>query len=65
MKVYKGVNLIAMDYDSNKNRIFEKEVAKAVEKNQNENYQVEIQYSTSATNGTLVFTALILSYVEI
>lgn len=64
MKIYKSVYHVAVDHRSNIEDKFKIAVAEAIRKNQEEGYQSEIQYSTCADSGTVVYSALILSYLE-
>lgn len=64
MKIYKVVNHVAFDHVNNNNTELQKAVANIIEKHQNNGYQSEIQYSTCATNNTVVYSALILAYTE-
>ena len=64
MKNYKSMIHIAIDHRSNIDNDFQKSVAKAIEQNQNNGLQSKVQYSTCATNDTVVYSALILAYTE-
>lgn len=64
MKNYKSMIHIAIDHRSNIDNNFQKSVAKAIEENQNNGYQSEVQYSTCASNGSVVYSALVLAYTE-
>lgn len=64
MKVYKVVDHIAFDHISDGNMELSKTVADVIERNQAKGYQLEVQYSTCATNNTVVYSALILAYTE-
>lgn len=64
MKVYKRVNHVAFDHVNDKNTEFQKAIANIIEEHQSNGYQSEVQYSTCATNNTVVYSALILAYTE-
>lgn len=64
MKVYQNVNHIARGYESNKDGAFNRLIAQTIEDNQKKGWVSEVQYSTCASKGTLVFSALILAYTE-
>lgn len=64
MKNYKSMIHIAIDHRSNIDNDFQKSVAKAIEENQNNGYQSEVQYSICASNGSVVYSALVLAYTE-
>lgn len=64
MRVYQNVNHITRDYKSNKNGAFNRLIAQTIEDNQKNGWFSEVQYSTCATEGVLVFSALILAYTE-
>lgn len=64
MKVYKRVNHVAFDHVNNKDTELQKAIANIIEENQSNGYQSEVQYSTCATNNTVIYSALILSYTE-
>ena len=64
MKVYKTVNYVGFDNRSNIDSKLQKSIADVIEQNQNNGLQSEVQYSTCATNNTVVFSALILGYTE-
>lgn len=64
MKVYKVVDHTAFDHISNGGMELSKTVADVIEQNQAKGYQSEVQYSTCATNNTIVYSALILGYTE-
>lgn len=64
MRKYKVVNHVAFDHNSNKDLELQNSIAKIIENNQDNGYQSEIQYSTCATNNTVVYSALILAYTE-
>lgn len=62
MKVYKEIANVS--YDSFNSQKFTSEVAKYLKKYQDENMEVEIQYSTCIENNTVIYSALILAYME-
>lgn len=64
MKVYKRINHVAFDHVSNNNTELQKAIANIIEEHQNNGYQAEVQYSTCATNSTVIYSALILGYTE-
>lgn len=64
MKVYKVVDHIAFDHMNDGSMELSKSVADAIVQNQAKGYQSEVQYSTCATHNTVVYSALILAYME-
>ena len=64
MKVYKRVNHVAFDHVNNKGTELQKAIANIIEEYQSNGYQSEVQYSTCATNNTVIYSALILAYTE-
>lgn len=64
MKKYKTVNHIALNYSQDNTANFRDAVAEGIKDNQKLGLLSEVQYSTSATNNTVVFSALILGYEE-
>lgn len=62
MRVYK--EFAHVSYDNEKMDKFIDEVTKHVSQMQNKNMEVEIKYTTCATNNTFVFSALILGFTE-
>ena len=64
MKIYKRVNHVAFDNVSNKDTELQKAIANNIDEHQRNGYQSEVQYSTCATNNTIVYSALILRYTE-
>lgn len=64
MKVYKNVYHVAFDHRNNTENKFKIAIAEAILENQENGYQSEIQYSTCADSGTVVYSALILAYTE-
>lgn len=64
MKIYKRVNHVAFDHVNNKGTELQKAIANIIEEYQSKGYQSEVQYSTCATNNTIVYSALILGYME-
>lgn len=64
MKIYKRANHIAFDYITNNSEKLQKAVASIIEEHQSNGYQSEVQYSTCATNNTVIYSALILAYTE-
>lgn len=64
MKNYKSMIHIAIDHRSNVDNDFQKAIGEYIEQNQNNGYQSEVQYSTCASNGSVVYSALILAYTE-
>lgn len=64
MKVYKVVDHMAFDHISNGSMELSKTVADVIERNQAKGYQSEVQYSTCADSGSIIYSALILGYTE-
>lgn len=64
MRVYQNVNHIVRDYESNKEEAFNRLIAQTIEDNQKKGWASEVQYSTCATHNTIVYSALILGYME-
>lgn len=64
MKIYKRVNHVAFDNVSNKDTELQKAIANNIDEHQRNGCQSEVQYSTCATNNTIVYSALILRYTE-
>ena len=64
MKVYKAVNHVGFDHRTNLGSKLQKSIADIIEQNQNNGLQSKVQYSTCATNDTVVYSALILAYTE-
>lgn len=64
MKKYKAVNHIALNYDRDNSANFRDAVAEGIKDNQKLGLLSEVQYSTSATNNTVILSALILGYEE-
>lgn len=64
MKIYKVVDHIAVDHISNGSMELSKTVADVIEQNQAKGYQSEVQYSTCADSGSIIYSALILGYTE-
>lgn len=62
MKVYKEIANVS--YDGFNSQKFISEIAKYLKKYQDENMEVEIQYSTCIENNTVIYSALILAYTE-
>ena len=64
MKVYKNVVHVSFDHRSNVDNNFKISIAEAIKENQEDGYQSEVQYSTCADSGTVIYSALILAYTE-
>lgn len=64
MKNYKSIAHVAIDHKSNIHDDFQKSIGEYIEQNQNNGYQSEVQYSTCAIGGSVVYSALILAYTE-
>ena len=62
MKKYQSIAVVNLNINSSEN--FSNEVGKLIQKYQNKNMQVEIQYSTCIEGGSLINSALILAYTE-
>lgn len=65
MKVYKETAHISYNSQvDNDGSIFYNELTKIIDNMQSNKHQVEVQYSTSSTNGIIIYSALILAYTE-
>lgn len=65
MKVYKETAHISYNSQvDNDGSIFYNELTKIIDIMQSKNLQIEVQYSTCADSGTVVYSALILAYTE-
>lgn len=65
MKVYKETAHISYNSQAdNDGSIFYNELTKIINNMQTNNHQVEVQYNTCATNNTIVYSAIILGYME-
>lgn len=64
MRNYKSITHVALDHKSNVYDDSQKAIGGYIEQNQNNGYQSEVQYSTCASNGSVVYSALILAYTE-
>lgn len=64
MKVYKNVVHVVFDHRSNVDSKFRISIAEAIKENLEDGYQSEVQYSTCADSGTVIYSALILGYTE-
>lgn len=63
-KVYQAVSHIAFTYEAGEEFQFRDEVAKQIKENQKSGWLSEVQYSSTASGGSIVFSALILAYTE-
>lgn len=63
-KIYQAVAHIAYTYKAEEEFQFRDEVAKQIEENQKSGWLSEVQYTSSASGGSIVFSALILAYTE-
>ena len=64
MKVYKSVAHISFDHISNIENKFQIGVVNEIRENQKNGYESEVQYSTCATENSVIYSALILAYTE-
>lgn len=65
MKVYKQAAHISYKSQAdNDGNMFHNELTKIIDNMQSNKYQVEVQYSTSSNNGIIIYSALILAYME-
>lgn len=64
MKTYHYSTHIVFDHRSNDGTKFNEAVIAQLENIQNNQWMAEIQYSTCATQDTIVYSALILGYTE-
>lgn len=63
-KVIKAINHIAFDNVTNGNNRLRDEIAKTIQDNKANGLQSEVQYSTCADSGSIIYSALILGYTE-
>lgn len=64
MKVYKGVSHVTIVHDNDNKYKFTEAVSQQIMKNQDKGWQNEVQYTTCISNGSVVYSALILAYTE-
>lgn len=64
MKVYKGISHVTIVYDNDNQYKFTEVVSQQIINNQDKGWQSEIQYTTCSSNGSIVYSALILAYTE-
>lgn len=64
MKVYKSCGHVYQGHTSFSEKEFSKAILDIITEDQEKGYEVEIQYSTCNVGSQVVFSALILGYME-